>query len=526
MSATRAAVHIALADLRQRLRSPKYLVIPVLVAWLAQTLTSERAHLVVAEEYTGVPNAAWFGGMVATMGTFLLFVFGFSLVRGSVTQDRETTVGELVATSPVSDATYIVGRWLGYLALLVLVTALLVLATVAGYALNGTESFDLWSLVSPFIFLTLPAMGLVSAAAVCTEAVRPLRGTLGSVLYFFGAMTVITASLLLPNAPYGPTGIALVRNSMVRAVGADLTTIESRSFAFTGSVESVTTFTWHGVDWGAAELLSRVPTLAAAFLTLAVAVFAFDRFESSPGLLDRIGGSITGDETSETDAADTGPDDTTLTADVDLTPVDSSPGRLAGLHILAAELRMLLRGRRWWWYLALASSVVVGFLAPVETARSLVLPFAFLLGLPVWAGLGVRERRRRTRELVFTSPHPLGQLGAVYLAGVIVALVATIGVLATLALSGAFTAVGAVLVGALFAPALGLASGVWLGTPRAFEAIFLTLWYLGPMSALYALDFVGAYPESVARGTPLWVATATVLLLIASVLGRSRQVGQ
>lgn len=526
MSAIRAAVHVALADLRQRLRSPKYLVVPLLVAWLAQALTSGGTYLVVAGEYTGVRNAAWFGGMVATMGTFLLFVFGFSLVRGAISRDRETDVGELVATSPVRDATYLAGRWLGYVALLALVTALLALATVAGYALHGSGAFDLVALVSPFVVLTLPAMALVAAAAVLAETVRPLRGTLGSVLYFFGSMALFTAAALSTSAPYGPTGLAVVRNSMVRAAGVDPTAFESRSFAFTADPGSVTTFTWHGVDWGVAELLSRVPTLAAAGLTLAVAVVAFDRFERSSGVLERTFGSLTADDEGSDDDAGTESADTVVPSEVDLTPVDPTPRRLPDLRTLAAELRMALRGQRWWWYLAVAGCVVGGFLAPIDTARSLVLPVAWLLGLPVWAGLGVRERRHRTAELVFTAPHPLGQLAAVYLGGVVVAIVAAAGVLAALAASGALTAVGAVVVGALFVPALGLAGGVWLGTPRAFEIVFLALWYFGPMNGVYALDFVAAHPESVARGTPLWVGAATVLLLAAAVAGRIRQIGQ
>ncbi len=524
MSVGRAVIHVALADLRQRLRSPKYLVVPLLVAWLAQTLTSEQTYLVVATEYTGVQNAAWFGGMVAVMGTFLLFVFGFSLIRGAITRDRETAVGELVATSPIRDATYLAGRWLGYVSLLAVVTALLVLATIAGYVLHGTGAFDLWAIVSPFVVLTLPAMAFVAAAAVLAETVQPLRGTAGSVLYFFGSMTLFTVMSLSTSAPYGPTGLAVVRNSMVRAAGGDPTGLESRSFAFTGDPGSVTTFTWNGVEWGAAELLSRAPTLAAAALAFGLAVVAFDRFERSPSLFDRTFGTLTSDDESADDGAETSRTETAVTPDTALTAVEPTPRPLPQLRLLGAELRMALRGQRWWWYLGIAGCVVAGGLAPIGPARGFVLPVAWLLGLPVWAGLGVRERRHRTAELVFTAPYPLGQFGAVYLAGVVVALVPAAGVLGSLAASGMLADAGAVLVGALFVPALALAGGIWLDTPRAFEVLFLTLWYFGPMNGVYALDFVAAHPESVAQGTPLRVAVATALLLLAAVVGRRRQI--
>lgn len=521
---------MAIADLRQRLRSPKYLVIPVLIAWFAQSLTSDTTQLVVAGEYSGVQNAAWFGGMVATMGTFLLFVFGFTLVRGAVTRERETRVGELVATSPISNGTYLVGRWLGYLLLLTLVTALLVLATVAAYALHGTGTFDFWALASPFVFLTLPAMTLVAAVAVLTETFRSLRGTLGSVLYFFSALAVFTIASLGSGVTYGPTGLALVRNSMVEAAGADPTAFENRSFAFTVDPGSVTTFTWSGVEWGAAELLSRGPTLAAAGLGFVVAVVAFDRFEPSSSIIQRVTETLFDEDGAQTDedattnqlsAADGA---TTHPSEINLHPVSPSPSRIPGRRMLIAEMRMALRGQRWWWYLGVGSCIIAGLLTPIRTARSLVLPVAWLLGLSVWAGLGVREQRYRTSELVFTSSYPLRQLAAAYLGGVSVALISGAGVLGALVLAGDFTTVGAVVVGACFIPALAVTSGVLLGTSRVFEVLFLSLWYLGPMNAVYSLDFIAAHPETVARGTPTWIAIATVILLIAAAVGRTRQI--
>ena len=528
MSAGRSAVHVAVADLRQRLRSPKYLVIPLLIAWFAQSLTSETTQLVVAGEYTGVQNAAWFGGMVATMGTFLLFVFGFTLVRGAVTRERETGVGELVATSPLSNSTYLIGRWLGYFLLLTLVTGLLVLATVAGYLLHGTGEFHFWALASPFVFLTLPAMMLVAAVAVLTETIRSLQGTLGSVLYFFGAVAVFTLASLGSGTTFGPTGLAVVRNSMLQAAGADPTVFENRSFAFTGDPGTVTTFTWTGVEWGGAELLSRGPTVAVAGLGLILAVVTFDRFKPTISILERVqdvfarrDGAQDTEETA-TNPPETDTESATRPAEVDLRPATADPGWLPNRRLLIAEIRMALRGQRWWWYLGILGCIGAGFAASPGAARGVVLPVAWLLGLSVWAGLGVREQRFRTTELVFTTPYPLGQLAAVYFGGVIVALVAASGVLAALAIAGNVTTIGAILVGACFIPALALASGIWLGTSRVFEVIFLSMWYLGPMNAVYSLDFVAAHPETVAQGIPLRIAAVTVALLIAAVVGRKR----
>ena len=93
-----------------------------------------------------------------------------------------------------------------------------------------------------------------------------------------------------------------------------------------------------------------------------------------------------------------------------------------------------------------------------------------------------------------------------------------------LALAGDWKGVGAWLVGALFIPTLALALGVWSGSSKPFEAIYLVLWYIGPLQKTPSFDFMGAVPKAVEAGVPLAVLVATALLGAAAVIGRRRQV--
>jgi hypothetical protein len=126
---------------------------------------------------------------------------------------------------------------------------------------------------------------------------------------------------------------------------------------------------------------------------------------------------------------------------------------------------------------------------------------------------------------VFSVPRPaLRQLPALWLAGVVVAVVAGSGAWLYLALTGETTSLLAWFVGALFVPALALALGVWARNSRAFEAIYLLLWYIGPVEGVPAFDYAGATAEGLANGMPLVYLGITAGLVLLALIGRWRQI--
>ncbi|WP_135364071.1 hypothetical protein [Halosimplex halophilum] len=537
-----AVLAIARSDLRRRSRSPKYLAVALLVAYLAQSVTAGDVRLFVGGGYTGRPTAAWFGAFAAVVATTLLALGGFSLVRGPITRDRDEGIAPLVATSPVGDATYLVGRWLGYFAVLAAVTAALALATVAGFLLHGVGPLVLWDLVAPFALITLPTMALVAAVAVCFEAVAPLARTLGTAVYVFGVMTAMSVTAVAPVPVFDFLGIVVVRGSMLADLPADVSGLERLTFRI-APPEQAATFTYHGMDWGLVELGSRLPMLAAAALTLGAATLAFDRLRADAGLASRLpnplasarrgspaesGGDTAARPASADDSAtgDTTTDDSATTGDSAGTAVDRLGGvdpatpRLLDPRVVLAELRLALRGHRKLWYLAVVAALAVQTAAPLDAARELVAPLALLLPLSVWSGLGVRERRHRTEALVFTAPRPAGQTIAVWFGGVAVGLLAVAGYAARVGLAGDAAALAALLAGLAAAPALALAAGAWLGTGRAFDTVYLLAWYLGPLQAVAPLDFVGATATDPGR-TAAYAALAVGCLAVA-VVGRRR----
>jgi hypothetical protein len=164
------------------------------------------------------------------------------------------------------------------------------------------------------------------------------------------------------------------------------------------------------------------------------------------------------------------------------------------------------------------------FRDPESAARRDLLPAAWVWPLLIWSAMGVREVRHRTAEFIISAPHSLGfQLPAIWLAGVILTLFAGGGAAVRLISAGDWAELLAWTAGALFIPSLALTLGVWSGSSKLYEVVYMTIWYLGPMSNLSALDFMGAHSEAVSAGMPLYYLCLTILLLGLSVVGRRRQ---
>jgi hypothetical protein len=220
-----------------------------------------------------------------------------------------------------------------------------------------------------------------------------------------------------------------------------------------------------------------------------------------------------------------------------LTPLPASARRWRFLDVLVAELKLMLKGRSRLWTLGAIGVNVACLLIPLAVVqRHLVLPSVvaerylpaavWLWPLVVWAQMGARERRFNTGQMVFSVPRPaLRHLPATWLAGVVVAVVATNGVWLRLALTGELVGLLGWFAGALFVPALALALGVWTGSSRVFEAGYLFLWYLGALEGLPALDFTGASAAARAMGMPLVYLALSAGLVGLAMIGRWRRAG-
>ncbi|WP_191451448.1 hypothetical protein [Halogeometricum sp. CBA1124] len=510
---------VALADFRARSRTSKLLVVPVLIAYLAKVLTVD-SMLVFAGEYTGAPTAAWYGGMVACAGTTVLLVFGGVLVDGSIERDRTTGVDHLVATAPIPTWQYIVGKWLSNVAVLTVATGVLAAATAASFLVEGTGAFDLVALASPFVLLTLPAVTVVAAAAVCFETVRPLRGSVGTAVYFALALAAIAVSVA-PDPLVDIAGIALLRDSVATSIAAQFPSFggDIRMLAYQPTQSGLQSFRWDGLEWSLDRLAGRARVLAVAVGFLGAATVTFDRFDDG-GRRFAFGNRFGDGDTGATDDTESKRREPLVSVET-LTPVES--GGFAIGRVLAAEFRMALRGRRWWWYLAFVGGVAATAVAPLDALRAFVLPIVLLLPLPVWSRLGARERLSRTTELVFVDVDVTRLLACTYVVAVGLGAVLVLPALVRFAAVGSWDSFVGGVAAVAFLPSLALALGVWTGRPRLFELLYLVAWYLGPVNGVVPLDYTATMPATTAAGVPAVYLLSTAVAFGVAVAGRRRE---
>ena len=95
----------------------------------------------------------------------------------------------------------------------------------------------------------------------------------------------------------------------------------------------------------------------------------------------------------------------------------------------------------------------------------------------------------------------------------------SIGAILNYTINGDMVGLIALLSGALFIPSLALASGVWSGTSKVFEILYMVIWYLGPLNKVPGLDFIGSH----SNGYPQFFIPFSIALIAFAVFGRSKQ---
>ncbi len=498
------------ADALERLRRTSFLVVAVLtmVMGLFFVPPADAPYTTIdLGGFRGIYNAAWIGAMLTMVVTHFVTLFGFYLVRDAIGHDRRSGVGQLLATTPLRRSVYLIAKWLSNWLILTAITATLAATALVMLLARGeAPGVNLWELLAPFLIIGLPAMALVASLAVLFETVSWLRGTLGSVVYFTLFLVSVGGTAL---GALNPFGVQTLTPSMVAGCvaryGSACDGVASVGINGIGIVPQ--TFVWEGVPWSMHLVAAHGLWIGIALTMVLLASRHFDRFAGEPAHApapthrEHIGAKLA--------AIAHAPGASALTPAV---------AQRFPLPLVSTELKLMLKGLPWWWYVVALGLVVACVLAPGDMTRRWLLPVAWLWPLLVWSGMGTREQLHGTWALLFAAPAPLArQLPGTWLAGVALAATTGSGALVNLLLTGDVGGALTWAVGAAFIPALALAVGVWSGSPRLFELVYLLLWYAA-VNQVVPFDFLGVTGD----GPTFAYTLATIGLLAAAVAGRVR----
>jgi hypothetical protein len=545
MKTLRTLYHLMRADFLERVRRYSFLVVlalTVFAGYLFVPPAGARYLVLHLGLKRGIYNSAWIGLMFGLIAAIYLPLLGFYLVKNALERDRQTGVGQIIATTPIGKPAYVVGKWLSNLAVLVLILGVLTVMAVVMQLIRAEDAtINPWTLVSLIWLMGLPALALAAAMAVLFESISFLSGGLGSVAFLFVWLSIV--GRVLSGAFDETTHLARPTNDFLgftrsmADIQQQVLAIEPDAYMGSGLIApvgdgEVSTFVWRGIGWTLGSVLQRVMWCVVPLGVALVSAIPFDRFDparSRPsvnregfltGLRKRIGPLRRRDvphiQSAETDLA-------YAANAAHLTPLAAAE-HWQFVGVLLAELKLMVRGHSLLWYAGAVGLILACLVVPLQYVKQYLLPVVWLWPLLIWSQLGTRERRYNTGQMVFSAPHSvMRQLPAVLLAGVFVTVIVGSGAGVRLALAGEMTALLAWFVGALFAPALALALGVWAGNSRAFEILYLLLWYLGVMNQVPAFDYAGVTPAGLARGMPLVYLGLTVGLVMLAALGRRRQ---
>ncbi len=516
MNQARIIYHLARADFLERVRRYSFLIMLGLVFFLGYQTAIGNINVQVGN-YRGEYNSAWVGSSMAIVASFFLGWFGFYLVKGSLERDRITGVGQIMATTPLTRPLYTIGKWLSNFAVLISMVIVLAIVSVAIQFIAGeSNQYDFGALFAPFVFIALPMLALVAALAVLFESIGFLQSGLGNVVYFFLFILIfpIADSLSKTEPAFEPLGFGLLQQSMGAAAKAAFPDYSGGFVLGSTDIPILGVFHWPGVVWTPDIILKRLSFFGLAIVLVLVASVFFDRFDPSrrmPGRMKRTAA----------------PANTELAAaprqelpPVSLSPLNASVNRFRFTRVLTSELKMLLKGQRWWWYAVAGGLFIAALVSPTENVRAYVLPLTWLWPLLIWSDLGNREVRHNAQQIVFSSAAPLTrQLPASWLAGFLVTALTGSGVALKLLSAGDGAGLLAWASAAIFIPSYALALGVWSNSNKLFEVLYVTLWYLGPMNKLYAVDFLGANSS----GNIGFFLPLSIALFIAAFIGRARQ---
>jgi hypothetical protein len=424
-----------------------------------------------------------------------------------------------MATTPLTRPLYLIGKWLSNFAVLMAMVTVLALAAIVIQFLQGENTqIHLVPFLSPFVFIVMPLMALVAAAAVLFESVPFLQGGLGNIIYFFAFISFLPLFMENPTLKqypaFEPTGLGILASDMGKAVTAIYPEYNGDFSLGGGFVAATRVFTWNGVDWTPEYILARFSLVALAVLLIFIAALFFDRFDPSRAKPKQ----------RKTDA--TKPDlipglTSQAIPNVHLTPLNKAANRFSFFNVLMAEVKLLLKGQRWWWFAGMAGITTACLVVPSAAVREYALPVAWVWPILLWSAIGNREIHHNVQQMTFSSASPLfRQLPAQWLTGFIVTLLVSIGAIIRLTVDGDTAGLLALLSGAFFIPSLALACGVWSGTSKLFEILYMLIWYLGPLNKLMALDYIGSH----GNGRPEFFIPFSIGLIIFAFVGRARQI--
>lgn len=270
-----------------RLRMRRWTTVMTILAVIALTwiMISNPAtgHTVMAVEGARLLyNSEGLALGASLLGSVLFGIAGFYLVRGRVQEDVRYGAAGILASTPVTNAEFVFGRWLGAVAYLGTLILVFLAAMLVLHALRGEGPIQLTVYLQDFALILFPAVFLAASVAILSESWGPLMGKTGDILYFILWLKLIDASASATRL----RSVGWLLSTLHDFTGIEITTIGFERIFHTSNFligfgnfnPSLAPVILGGGFWSAQMVLIRIGCALTGMLPLIPSFFLFHRF--------------------------------------------------------------------------------------------------------------------------------------------------------------------------------------------------------------------------------------------------------
>ena len=275
---------LALNEVRLRMRRLSTIVAVLAVVAISWAMIDDPASgsalIVVGNARVLYTSSALALGSAA-LASFLFGLGGFYLVRGRIAEDIRSGAGNVIGATPVGNALFLAGRWLGAAAYLGLLVIAFMGTMMVCHALRGDGPIEPLVYLSSFCLLLLPMIFFAASCAILFDSWAPLMGKGGDLLFFILWMAQVSMVALVQT--WGNAGSPWVvfdftgMTATFVTLGAHLDTTHM-SLGSSPFDPALAPLLLPAAPWSAQVVLMRCASGLLAVLPLAPAVFLFHRF--------------------------------------------------------------------------------------------------------------------------------------------------------------------------------------------------------------------------------------------------------
>lgn len=507
---------VVYSDYLQRTRSYAFLITLCISIAIAYTFVPEpnaNYSTIRIADHVGYYNSAWFGYVTAIMTSIFLSLFGYYLVNSGIKKDIETKVGHIIASTSISNISYLFAKALSNFLLLISIVGVVFTMSIVLFLLyNDGYPFEPIQFIEPYIFITIPAMFFIAIVAIVFEVLFG-KYTILQQLGFFALFSVLMVFSPKTEAAFSLDvfGSKIVMHELEETVQTLIQSNENTDLSIgyiVGNVKKTEKFEFNGIDFPFHFILSRFFILLLGIGLIFLISPLFHRFNIKKRISRKKSKTDHIEQESKGKAI--------ILSNLPIASTNYGIGMLIKIEFLI----LLRKGKKWLWLLNITGMVLLAVL-PIHFSHQLVLPILWFLQVHRISDISTKEFTHNMQEFAFASYQPLQRLlGSQIFAciGLLVGL--AMPLIIRLIITGNPIEAITVILGGIGVVLLSSVLGMLSKGKKLFEVFFFMLTY-GNINGIPQLDYFGGYTHS---NNYILILCLLLVILAAGSIFRRRHV--